>query len=423
MKKILIVMTFFIGSVIFSQTIKAETPASNYTATTTNGLGSYAFDIGQTLDGHFWENKDVAGSIGQHIYSSYEQRPIYNLILDKSKPPVKAIFWCGVYYTKWHENLGYYDDYSNFLFTDNHLGGPLNYDSNGKLAYTQLAYHQDGSSWLAYPRLDENPYWVANSDGSSLSGVTVYDEKGKPTMIASPPPFPIELVSGPDSGESYGPIIGGSYNNNGQITYIPSTQIMKPVDPQNPSIPVQPLNPDGNKPVTGTAGALSLDFASSFDFGKQEITSVDKTYFAAAQKLDDGTTRTNYVQVTDNRGTLAGWSLNATASEFTTPENDKLTGAQITLSEAQIASVSDNPADISQSTTVLTPNMVSTTILGASNQHGSGTNLLDFGGDGKGNQDKATTAVKLDVSGKSVKLSKTYVSNLTWNLSDVPANG
>ena len=49
----------------------------------------------------------------------------------------------------------------------------------------------------------------------------------------------------------------------------------KPVDPVNPDTekPVEPFDPTtpdtGNKPNEGTTGPLSIDYASSLDFGKK----------------------------------------------------------------------------------------------------------------------------------------------------------
>ena len=104
---------------------------------------------------------------------------------------------------------------------------------------------------------------------------------------------------------------GGEYDTNGVITFTPNngtTDPVDPVDPTNPVKPVDPTDPSGPKP--GTAGPLSIDYASSLDFGSQKITSKDEIYKAKAQKyLDkDNVEKTgpNFVQVTDNRGTEKG---------------------------------------------------------------------------------------------------------------------
>jgi hypothetical protein len=211
-----------------------------------------------------------------------------------------------------------------------------------------------------------------------------------------------------------------TYDSTGSITYTPSTDPTDPVNPTDPTQPTSPQNPDGTLPNPGTAGPLSIDFASSFDFGTQKITSSDMSYTAAAQKFADGTTGPNYVQVTDNRGTLSGWSLsvtqNAQFSTGGTGTGSTLDGAQMMLTKAKIVSASATPADISQGSTILTPGTQSGIILGATNGNGAGTNLLDFG-----DASTADTAVVLGVPGATTKLSQAYTTDLTWTLSDTPA--
>ena len=123
--------------------------------------------------------------------------------------------------------------------------------------------------------------------------------------------------------------------------------------------PIITVDPEGPKPCTD--GPLSIDYASNFNFGTQEITSADKTYFAAATTLTDKTTRPNWVQVTDNRGTLAGWSLSLQASEFTngkTGTGSVLSGATLKLENGHIVSASDAAADQSVASVTLTPNFI-----------------------------------------------------------------
>ena len=211
------------------------------------------------------------------------------------------------------------------------------------------------------------------------------------------------------------------YNSKGEVTYTPSTKPTDPVDPTDPTKPVKPVDPtDPNGPNPGTDGPLSIDYASSFDFGSQEITSADRTYNAAANPISDGSTRPNWVQVTDNRGTLAGWSLSVQATEFTTGAagtGSTLTGAQLTLANGRLVSISDAPANKSVSSVTLTPGASSGTILGASSGKGAGTNLLVWGDDtSKG------SSVSLFVPGKTTKLATTYKSTVTWALTDTPAN-
>ena len=88
------------------------------------------------------------------------------------------------------------------------------------------------------------------------------------------------------------------YDSNGVVEFIPNTDPTKPVDPTDPdpTNPVDPVDPDPYKPVDpvdptdpngpepGTPGPLSIDYASSFDFGTQKISTQTHTYNAALQK-------------------------------------------------------------------------------------------------------------------------------------------
>ena len=65
-----------------------------------------------------------------------------------------------------------------------------------------------------------------------------------------------------------------NYESNAIVEFTPDASINKPVDPVNPDTekPVEPFDPTtpdtGNKPNEGTTGPLSIDYASSLDFGK-----------------------------------------------------------------------------------------------------------------------------------------------------------
>lgn len=214
-----------------------------------------------------------------------------------------------------------------------------------------------------------------------------------------------------------------NYDSTGEVTFTPNTNPTNPVDPADPSVPVNPVNPPGFPDVQPpTAGPLSIVFASSFDFGTHDIQASDQVYTASAQKLDDGATRDNYVQVNDSRGNYTGWSLSVTEdTQFKSTDGNVLTGAAITLDNAAIQGKgTDNPADVSVESTTLVPGTSSGTILGATNGKGSGNNLLNFGSvDGTS---KADTSVTLAVPGTTTKYAKAYTTNLTWTLADTPAN-
>lgn len=211
-----------------------------------------------------------------------------------------------------------------------------------------------------------------------------------------------------------------NYTSNGVITFEPDTDPTKPTDPTDPTKPVEPTdptNPDGPNP--GTNGPLSIDYASSFQFGTQKITTTDKDYYAAIQTFKDKTTGPNYVQVTDKRGSQEGWNLSVTENgQFQTADKEALVGASLSLNNGSSNSIMDDaykPTLVTQNT--LVPG-TKATLMTADKGKGMGTWIYRFGSDAtQGGQ-----AVKLSIPGKAVKLAKQYSTTLTWTLESTPTN-
>lgn len=240
-------------------------------------------------------------------------------------------------------------------------------------------------------------------------------------------------------------------NTDAQVKFIPSDDPTNPVDPTDPTNPVDPVDPtDPANPVDpGTKGPLSLDYASSFDFGVQKITSTDQTYQVKAQmvKAKDGSMKAvpNYAQVTDNRGTLKGWSLSVKQNGQFTSETSKksLTGATINIANASISTASESSASFVKSSLTLDTAGAAQVVMGAKDGEGAGTfvyqmgkatnlkenaNALAAGGSkdaaGKDMSDKRVESsdVTLKVPGGTQKMSEKYATKLTWTLTDAPAN-
>ncbi|MHC5251649.1 WxL domain-containing protein [Listeria kieliensis] len=218
------------------------------------------------------------------------------------------------------------------------------------------------------------------------------------------------------------------YNTNVVVEFDINDQITKPVDPTDPAKtpedgkgPLDPTKPGG--PTEGTPGPLSIDYASSFDFGKQKISSTDEVYWAAPQKFGDESRGDgpNYVQVTDNRGTEAGWTLKVKQQGQFLSEQDKkeLTGAQLVFDNATVdtASVSARPS--APKTFTLTPDQdgVAEPIMAAQAGQGSGTYVLRFGDDAN-----AGDSVSLKVPGSTTKYKDKYSTTLLWTLEDTPGS-
>lgn len=244
--------------------------------------------------------------------------------------------------------------------------------------------------------------------------------------------------------------VANDYDSKGSVTFRPSEDPTDPVDPENPdpNTPVDPVNPDGTDPEPGTKGPLSIDFASSFDFGTNQISSKDQTYYARAQKYAEDAadpTKThadtaNYVQVTDNRGNNAGWNLKVKQNkQFTaTDANAKhqvLDGAAITLAAPAVATSAGATgvvtAPVATATITLDPTgAAESPVMAAAENAGQGTWVDAWGTVEEVDEPQAggTTAkanvtkdVSLFVPGATVKDAVKYETTLTWILSDTPA--
>ncbi|UQF37546.1 WxL domain-containing protein [Vagococcus lutrae] len=221
---------------------------------------------------------------------------------------------------------------------------------------------------------------------------------------------------------------GGEYTSNGLIEFTPGEQPVDPVDPLNPEQPVDPTDPTDpeGKPQPGTPGPLSIDFASSFNFGDNKITSKDEIYYAGLQKYKDKDTDQelregpNYVQVTDNRGTLAGWTLKVKQTkQFETDDSHKLDGAKITLINGNINTVSESAPATAVDKIEIDNMNEDLLVMSAKKDAGAGTFLTRWG-----NEDLAESKenVQLFVPGKAVKKKAQYKTSFVWTLTDVPGN-
>ncbi|MGM0183517.1 hypothetical protein IGK74_002483 [Enterococcus sp. AZ150] len=219
-----------------------------------------------------------------------------------------------------------------------------------------------------------------------------------------------------------------SYTSQGSVTFEQDTSKTDPVDPLNPDKPVIPTDPDGNEiPDKGTAGPLSLDFASDFLFGTQKITTTDQDYYAKLQsyKKEGETTLStgpNYIQVTDKRGTQLGWSLSVTQQEqFKTADEEVLEGAVIAFNNATAVSSVDSAyaptINAGGATELKLVPGSQQPVMTAAEKQGMGTWLYRLG-----DETTADKSVKLSIPGKSVKLAKEYTTTLTWTLASTPTN-
>ncbi|MGM0126391.1 hypothetical protein IGI37_003820 [Enterococcus sp. AZ194] len=243
-----------------------------------------------------------------------------------------------------------------------------------------------------------------------------------------------------------------TYDTDGVVQFIPGTEPTQPVDPtkpdpDNPVKPVDPVDPTGPKP--GTDGPLSIDYASSFDFGLNKISNKSEVYYARAQtyKNDEGAidktkSTPNYVQVSDNRGSNAGWTLSVKQNgQFNNADtvNKVLTGSVIKLVSPTLKTQESSTAiaPVSPISTasglVLDSAGASSVVASAGVGTGAGTWAAAWGeksdvktvteknAAGEDVDAQITETVSLSVPGSTPKDAVKYSTTLTWVLSDTPS--
>lgn len=232
------------------------------------------------------------------------------------------------------------------------------------------------------------------------------------------------------------------------VTFLENTDPEGPVDPIDPEIPVDPIDPvDPEVPVEpGTGGPLSLDYASSLNFGKHKISTQDQVYYANSQKVTDKETGVTtekplYAQLTDKRAKndLTGWTLSVTQNgQFKTTGGDILTGAEIAFAQAESVTAAGNEGN-APSEVIDTLSLVPGTdhkLMFAAEGEGSGTWIYRLGNESSIKMKTEETlneagevvstevskdeAVTLSVPGSTTKVKDdVYQTTLTWKLSTV----
>lgn len=173
-------------------------------------------------------------------------------------------------------------------------------------------------------------------------------------------------------------------------------------DSESETKPLLPTIPDGK---TGNVGELTIDNVSPFIFGTQKITGSKAVFYS--------TTTDGNVQVTDKRGTGAGWILQVRSTDFIDSENtlNTLKGAELTIPAGTVSSDNGNSSE-KPITSQVALNATDATIFKAESQAGLGSWINRF--DGVENKSK----VMIEIPAGSMKGS--YVSTITWTLSDAP---
>jgi len=219
------------------------------------------------------------------------------------------------------------------------------------------------------------------------------------------------------------------------------------IEPENPTREdtIFPSSPNEDKRGTNR-GPLVIDYVSDFHFGEQIMSGNNVTYYAQpasvynsaddAKNKQNGITVPNYIQVTDDRGTSAGWTLKVSQTkDFTvdgksvaagTDDGSALRGTTLHIQNLNSFKRDSNGAKLP--TTFATGNAVAlsngqpeTLFAGAKEGEGTGS-IAILAGSAKATPETASKSISLDVPG-SIKKQKgvLYQAELTWNLEDTPA--
>lgn len=197
------------------------------------------------------------------------------------------------------------------------------------------------------------------------------------------------------------------FDSKATVDFEAGTGIPEIVDPTDPTIPLEPLEP-GN-PGTGDQGPLTLDYVSNLDFGQHEIEGKTAVY--------ETTNLKPFIQVTDRRGTGAGWNVTATVTEFSNGDKTTLPGSKLAFSNGEAVSTSVLTKPISNTAVELVAGGDAVNVVTAEEDAGLGTwvnRWLPSESDAVLNNN-----VTLEVPTGAATLGE-HTAMVTWSLMDAP---
>lgn len=161
-----------------------------------------------------------------------------------------------------------------------------------------------------------------------------------------------------------------------------------------------------NDGATGQAGPLSLDNVIQFDFGTTTVKAVEDIKDLASDTMQN-------VQVTDKRGTGAGWNLQVSQTELINGEK-KLTGATIMMGEGTVVNAVDAIIEGKPELTKLELTSTPNTMLNAKTEEGMGTWIAKF------NETRETgKQIELKIPAGAHHVGE-YKGTVIWTLNDTP---
>lgn len=201
-------------------------------------------------------------------------------------------------------------------------------------------------------------------------------------------------------------------NSNATITAIAGTDPVRPVDPNKPTDPG-----DGNGGVTPEQS------------GPLQINVVPNLYFGDQIKITPGTLKTSlknektpYAQISDLRGTGAGWSLNVSLANFTSTQGKTINGAKISFTggEAVTSNQSNDNAALTNDITLSAGDTGKQPLMKATAGNGRGTWVARY--TNTSTESTGNTKIVFEAPSDKIDANTSYTAVLTWQLTDTPAN-
>lgn len=201
----------------------------------------------------------------------------------------------------------------------------------------------------------------------------------------------------------------GTSTSDATITFTEDGSATKPKDPDDPD---KESGDDG----TEMAGPLSIDYVPDLDFGEYVLNGKNQTYNATTMKP--------YIQVSDKRGTGAGWKVSAKLSHFTTAGTTE--GSQGNSFPGVLTF--RNPTTVSTTGNNSKPPVTETSITLASGDTEKKLVGTENPGDGMGswltrwypkNETTSNDSLTLTLN-TSNAYADSYKASVTWILSDAP---
>lgn len=210
---------------------------------------------------------------------------------------------------------------------------------------------------------------------------------------------------------------GTSATTNAAVTFtVPTENNTKPgipgTDPDNPETPT-------DNPGSDSKALLKIVYMSDLNFNTHEVSATNKTYNADLIGTSAGGKTTPFMQISDNRGTAAGWNLKVKQDgEFKNKDGKMLTGAYVTFKAPTLLGFDGKGVvgDVTSSEAKLSTDGTVMPIMNAAKGSGNG---MTYGQFGKPAEKDTTDGIQMTIIGGTA-LASEYATTVTWSLGATP---